>query len=113
MDFSGRWANQRNSVLTLSQNGPSISGTFDSGVSDGGKVEVAVIGWAEGDRISFTARYEKFGTVVAWVGQAVDEPGKPKLMTQWLHAVDIKDGDEHQSLWTSTRVGSDIFERAP
>src|SRR5690606_18245859 len=104
MDFTGRWSNQHNSVLVLKQIGSRITGKFDSGVSDGGTLEVDVVGWARGDRISFTAQYAKFGTVVAWVGQVIDEPGHPKIVTKWLHEMDIEDNLEPSELWASTRI---------
>ena len=65
MVFSGKWVNSRNSVLELKQDGAVLSGTFDSGVADEGVMTVPVVGWANGDRIAFTASYEKYGTVIA------------------------------------------------
>ena len=112
MDFSGKWRNAKNSILELVQDGNSVSGTFDSGVSDGDEVLlVPVVGWANGDRISFTVTYEKFGTVVAWVGQVRGEPGQPEIDAHFLHESDVEDASEFEELWASTRVGSDLFRR--
>ena len=112
MDFSGRWVNTKNSVLELTQTGNELTGTFDSGVSDGGQpVIVPIVGWANGDRVSFTATYDTFGTVVAWVGQVTGEPGNPVINAHFLHETDIPQGQEAEWLWASTRTGSDFFSR--
>ena len=111
-DFSGLWINQRKSLLKLKQDGSSITGTFDSGVGDDGqKLEVPVVGWANGDRIAFTTTYPRYGTVVAWVGQQVADGGNPALIAHWLHETDIPDQAEPTALWTSTRIGADRFTR--
>jgi hypothetical protein len=109
MDLSGTWVNARNSVLKITQTGNRIVGTFDSGVSDGGVVTVDIIGWTVGDLISFTTYYEKFTTIVAWVGQVVGEPGNPQIVSQFLHQNNIDDASEITDLWFSTKVGSDTF----
>ena len=112
MDFSGRWTNTKNSVLQLQQNGNSLTGTFDSGVSDGSQeIKAPVVGWANGDRVSFTATYDVFGTVVAWVGQVRGEPGNPVIDAHFLHETDVKEEDELEGLWASTRTGSDQFRK--
>jgi len=78
MDISGKWKNTKNSLLELTQTGNALSGVFDSGVSDGGLViKAPIVGWVNGDRVTFSATYEQFGTVVAWVGQVRGEPGNP------------------------------------
>ncbi|MEL7454072.1 MAG: avidin/streptavidin family protein [Pseudomonadota bacterium] len=112
MDFSGKWVNSKDSVLELVQEGDSLTGTFDSGVSDGGvEIKAPVVGWANGDRVSFTATYAMFGTVVAWVGQVRGEPGNPVIDSHFLHETDVPDSAERNELWASTRTGSDQFEK--
>lgn len=113
MDFTGKWRNTNNSLLELTQDGKSISGTFDSGVSDGEKeIKAPVVGWANGDRIAFVATYDEFGTVVAWVGQVRGEPGNPVIDAHFLHESEVKDSNEFESLWASTRTGCDLFSKA-
>ncbi|WP_090757363.1 avidin/streptavidin family protein [Paracoccus chinensis] len=112
MDFSGRWNNTKNSLLELKQEGSALTGTFDSGVSDNGKeIKAPVVGWVNGDRITFAATYKEFGTVVAWVGQATGEPGNPMIDAHYLHETDVAEGNEFEELWASTRTGSDQFRR--
>lgn len=110
-NFSGRWSNQRNSLLILKQTGEKVTGTFDSGVGDGNqKMPVPIVGWVNGDRIAFTATYSQhFTSVVAWVGQMVREPGNPELITHWLHETDVPDNAEPTRLWESTKIGADRF----
>lgn len=112
MNFSGSWRNTKNSLLEIVQNGNALTGTFDSGVSDGGQIiKAPIVGWVNGDRVSFTATYEVFGTVVAWVGQVRGEPGNPVIDAHFLHESDIIDSDEVENLWASTRTGSDQFTK--
>lgn len=112
MDFTGNWKNTKNSLLTLTQNETALTGTFDSGVSDGGQViQAPIVGWVNGDRVSFTATYELFGTVVAWVGQVRGEPGNPVIDAHFLHESDVQNSEELEKLWASTRTGSDQFSR--
>ena len=110
--FSGKWVSARKSVLELKQDGASLSGTFDSGVADEGVMKVPVVGWANGDRIAFTASYEKYGTVVAWVGQLTDEEGRSRIEAQFLHGADVTEENEAEFLWAATRIGSDVFVKA-
>lgn len=107
--FTGTWKNQRESILKLKANGGSVTGTFESAVGDGGKVVVDVAGRILGDRITFHAVYEQFGTLVSWVGQ-VDETNK-KIETVWLHASDIPEEHEKDALWSAIRTGGDVFTR--
>ena len=110
MDFSGKWKNTKESVLELRQEGEKIYGTFDSGVADGGQVlKVPVVGWVNGDRLSFTTTYRSYGTVVAWVGQATGKPDSPVIDAHFLHESEVADEDEKSYLWASTRTGSDQF----
>lgn len=112
--FSGVWKNQRKSTLTLAvNNNGKVTGKFDSGVGDDGQVlEVAVEGRVLGDVITFNVLYEKFGTVVTWVGQLTEEDGAPVIETSWLHASNIADDEEADELWSAVRTGADTFRRA-
>ncbi|MEM1369876.1 MAG: avidin/streptavidin family protein [Cyanobacteria bacterium P01_H01_bin.15] len=112
MNVTGTWVNTKSSVLTITQHGNEIKGTFDSGVSDGCQViNAPVTGWVNGDRVAFAATYEIFGTVVAWVGQIKNEPGNPTMDAHFLHESDIPEGQEKENLWLSTRTGSDQFTK--
>lgn len=67
--FDGKWKNQRGSTLTLAVKNGVVSGT----------VEVEVGGRALGDQLTFNVVYEKFETIVAWVGQLTTENGKDTI----------------------------------
>jgi hypothetical protein len=112
MNFAGKWINTKNSVLELKQSDSSITGTFDSGVSDDGQVlKAPVVGWVNGDRITFAANYDKYGSVVTWAGQVVEEAGGPKIVALFLHVSDVSEAREPEWLWASTKVGADTFTR--
>lgn len=112
MNIEGKWSNTKDSLLELTQNGNSITGTFDSGVGDGGLViKAPIVGWVNGDRVTFAATYEAFGTVVAWVGQVRGEPGNPVIDAHFLHESNVLESEETEKLWASTRTGSDQFSK--
>lgn len=37
------------------------------------------------------------------------ENGFGGIHTNWLHATDVKEREEHEWMWYSNRIGSDIF----
>ena len=111
-NFNGTWKNQNKSTLELKEAGGIISGRFESGVGDDGQVVwIDVSGRVLDDVITFNALYQKFGTVVSWVGQMTKESGTDVIKTHWLHATNIPDDQEQARMWSSNRIGSDIFTR--
>ena len=112
VDFTGTWKNQVGSTLELKTVGETVSGRFESGVGDDGStLWVQVSGRVLGDVITFNTVYEKFRTVVAWVGQHTIEGGVGKIKSLWIHATDVKDSEEQSWMWFSNRLGADVFTR--
>lgn len=113
VDFTGTWKNQLNSKLELHVTGGIVSGRFESGVGDDGKVIwVEVSGRVLDDVITFNAVYPNYGTVIAWVGQHTEEGGVGRIKTHWIHATNLPDAQEQAWMWFSNRIGSDTFVRA-
>ena len=113
VDFTGTWTNQNGSTLELRQLGSgSIDGRFESGVGDDDQtLWVDVSGHALGDIITFYAMFEKYSTIVSWVGQHTDKDGMGQIKTHWLHATDVANEDEPDWLWYTNRIGNDTFVR--
>ena len=109
-DFSGTWKNQNGSDLELSvdANG-NVSGRFESGVGDGGKEYVDIVGKVLGDLITFSTAYPQYQTVISWVGQETLIEGKRTISTHWIHATNVKNSDEPEWMWYSNRIGADSF----
>lgn len=113
VDFTGTWKNQHQSTLELHVVGGTVSGRFESGVGDGGEtLWEDVAGRVLGDVITFNVVYPRYQSVIAWVGQHTVENGVGVIRTHWLHATDVPDPQEHDWMWYSNRVGSDMFQRA-
>jgi len=113
VDFTGTWKNQHDSTLELNVLNGIVSGRFESGVGDDNQtLWVAVSGRTIEDVITFNAVFEKYCTVVAWVGQHTEENGVGKIKTHWLHATNVDDSEEKYWMWSSNRIGSDVFVRA-
>ncbi|MFN3546780.1 MAG: avidin/streptavidin family protein [Mesorhizobium sp.] len=113
VDFTGTWKNQNESTLELRQlAGGSIDGRFESGVGDDNQILwVDISGHALDDVITFHAAFEKYGTIVSWVGQHTDKDGVGQIKTHWLHATNIPNADEPNWLWYTNRIGNDTFVR--
>lgn len=110
VDFSGTWKNQLGSTLELLIVDKIVSGRFESGVGDDGKtVWVQISGRVLDDIITFNAAYEKYGTLVAWVGQHTVDNGIGKIKTLWVHATNVEDSQEVDWMWFSNRIGADCI----
>lgn len=112
VNFEGTWKNQHQSILELSVVDGLVRGRFQSSVGENGQPLWAEInGRILGDVITFHAVYPLYRTIVTWIGQHLVENGIGSIHTHWLHATDIKERVEHEWMWYSNRIGSDIFTR--
>lgn len=112
VDFNGTWRNQHQSLLELRVDDGVVRGRFESGVGDDGQtLWVEIGGRALGDVITFNAVYREYRTIVTWIGQHTVENGVGQILTQWIHATDVREKDEHEWMWYSNRIGADVFTR--
>ena len=97
--------------MTLSVTGSEVRGTYESPVSStGGPVTGALVGFVNGDRISFVVNWPT-GSLTAWVGHLAVHDGKETIDTLWQMvrgAADTHDADE---AWQATLSGTDVFHR--
>lgn len=112
VDFTGTWRNQLNSRLELQALNGVLTGRFESGVGDDGQtIWVPITGRYLDDVMAFITVYERYQTIVSWVGQHTEGDGRGMIKTHWIHATNIPDQQEEAWMWFSNRIGSDIFTR--
>lgn len=112
VDFSGLWRNQLGSEMDLTITGQAVEGTYTSPVSSGGTtVSGELVGFVDGDLISFVVNWSTPASLTAWTGQMTEEGGYDVIRTLWQLVQNIPDADEPNGLWQSTYVGADAFRR--
>ncbi|MDX0426881.1 hypothetical protein BMJ32_13100 [Sinorhizobium medicae] len=110
-NFSGRWQNDLGSTMFLAVSGGRLDGTYTSAESaKGGPITGDVIGFVNGDLISFVVNWPT-AAITAWVGQQTEESGTTVLKTLWQMTTNIADAEEPEQLWSSIWAGADIFRR--
>lgn len=108
VDFSGKWQNELNSTMTLTQTNGSLTGTYESAVSSGGTVARGdLLGFVDGDLISFVVHWQAFQAITSWLGQIEPGSAPEKIKTLWQMTKQVASGDE----WSSINAGSDTFIR--
>ena len=109
IDFTGTWINQLKSEARFKQVNGSLSGEYASKVSSSGATTLGdLVGFVDGDLISWVVHWREFQAITAWVGQL--EPSAPgTLKTLWQMTKQVEEGGE----WASINAGSDVFVRQP
>lgn len=109
IDFSGTWINQMNSEARIKQVNGVLSGEYESSDSSSGTKTVGdLLGYVDGDLISWVVHWRDFQAITAWVGQLEPAPaGELKTLWQMTKQVDV--GKE----WASINAGADVFFRKP
>lgn len=109
VNFSGKWKNELLSEVVLAQNGDQLSGTYESAVSSGGSRTTGdLLGYVDGDLISFVVHWRDFQAITAWVGQ-LDPKTPSQINTLWQMTKQVAEGDE----WASINAGADYFTKVP
>ena len=108
IDFSGSWKNELKSTMHLTQNGSSLSGTYESMVSSSDSSTTGdLLGYVDGDLISFVVHWRDFQAITAWVGQCEPNTDNKKISTLWQMTKQVEAGDE----WASINAGADEFTK--
>lgn len=69
-DFNGRWQNELNSEMELTVSGVKVLGKYRTGVGlPTPTEEFDLAGYINGDLVSFTVDFGKYGSLTSWVGQ--------------------------------------------
>ncbi|KAM4691203.1 avidin-related protein 4/5-like [Rhinophrynus dorsalis] len=112
-NVSGVWVNSLGSVLTLSVEGPLLSGSLRSSVESSagaagkekiGKL-VGLLGDGEHATFAMSVMWSG-GSVSTWAGQCFLRSHCPVLRTLWLLRSEAGTEDKN---WQSTRIGEDTF----
>lgn len=93
--------------MTISQAKDVVNGTYKSAVSTGGTPATGtLVGYVDGDLISFIVHWKEFQAITAWVGQLSAK--KPtRLNTLWQMVSQVEPGEE----WASINAGADSFAK--
>jgi len=110
-DFNGSWQNEAGSLVTFIINEGEVHGVYQTNVGQPDKNQsFALIGFVEGDQITFTVNFKGYGSMTAWVGQmTVDETGNPYIRTLWHLTRNKEDDKEKDELWQSILTGASNF----
>jgi hypothetical protein len=112
-DFSGEWWNERCSKMSLTVNGESLTGKYETAVGSGTGNQFDLVGFTSGDVVAFSVNFGTEGSLTSWSGQDTMVNGKETIETMWLLAANLSnDADEPKTIWRSTWTGADNFVRA-
>jgi len=119
MKLTGSWYNELNSRMSLTVDGASVTGTYESAVG-AAKGVYPLVGRTErspdgSQSVAFVVVWDNdvngnLGCCTAWAGQLhVDARGRESIIATWLLSGDTVKEDD----WKATKVGQDIFLREP
>lgn len=111
--YAGSWKNDSGSLVTFEVRDGEVHGTYQTNVGQPDKNQsFALIGFAQGDQITFSVNFKGFGSMTAWTGQiTTDKNGNPYIRTLWHLTRDVKDNKEQQDIWKSITTGASNFMR--
>ncbi|WP_340067088.1 avidin/streptavidin family protein [Ascidiimonas aurantiaca] len=115
MSLDGEWFNELGSCMTLTTNGNSITGTYQTAVGDAsgtynlvGRTDAQSGGsQAVGFVVVWQNDYGNSKSVTTWSGQYQSIDGEEIIVTTWL----LTQETEVSSDWKSTLVNKDVFTR--
>ncbi len=111
--IGGRWRSRLGSTMELSVDDTHrIHGTFHTAV---GMLDPTrgfpVVGFAEGDAVSFSVDFGRHGSVAAWAGFHVEDDDGEHLYTQWHLTQPVRHPHSEADIWRALLAGSDDFTR--
>ena len=115
MDLNGTWYNELGSSMTLTVNGNSVTGTYQTAVGEVSKTYDLVgrtdthndASQAVGFVVAWQNSYGSSDSVTAWCGQYQIIDGVDTIFTTWLLTQETDPNHD----WASTLVNKDIFTR--
>ena len=111
--LAGLWCNRLGSTMELTvHQDHAINGIFHTNVGvSNPKASFSIVGFAEGDALSFCVDFGSRGSVAAWSGHhVVDERGE-RLVTLWHLAQPMLSGHGEADAWRTLMAGADEFSR--
>jgi hypothetical protein len=112
-DVTGQWRNSLGSTMELTADGHHrIDGTFRTGVGVPDKDSgFHVVGFAEGDAVSFCVDFGAVGSVAAWAGHHIVDGDEERLVALWHLARPARADDGETDAWAALLAGGDEFIR--
>ena len=111
--IAGRWRSRLGSTMELSVGEDHhVYGTFHTelGMVDA-DTTFRVVGFAEGDALSFCVDFGRRGSVASWSGHHVSDDHGERLVTLWHLARPVRDPHTEADVWGALLAGADDFTR--
>ena len=110
--FTGAWENDRGSHVIFQNQDGLLSGYYQTNVGQPDKSKkFPLIGFAQGDQITFTVNFKGYGSMTSWTGQITTDSDGPYIRTLWNLTRDVEDASEDDDLWKSITSGASDFRR--
>jgi len=121
MPITGNWYNELGSMMMLTENGASITGTYQTRVGDAsgiyqlvGSIDVDGDPSTNGQAVAWVvvwsnAAHGSSHSITAWSGQYQVINGEEEITTLWLLTAEMPSNSD----WASTTVNQDVFTRTP
>ena len=111
--ITGTWRNRLGSTIRLTVDDQHrLTGVFHTGVGGGAREHAfPVVGFAEGDALSFCVDFGALGSVAAWAGHHVTGERGEQLISLWHLARPVENPHHEADVWASVLAGSDEFSR--
>lgn len=112
--ISGRWRNSLGSTMDLTvESDHHLHGTFHTsvGVSESDAPAFRLVGFAEGDAVSFCVDFGQRGSVASWAGHHTTDERGEHLVTLWHLARPVEDPHDERDVWAALLAGGDHFTR--
>lgn len=112
--LAGRWRNRLGSTMEITVDSDHhVHGTFHlNGGGAGPASTFRIVGFAEGDALSFCVDFGNRGSVAAWSGHHLADSDGERLVTLWHLARPVRDPHTEADVWAALLAGGDHFERA-
>ena len=108
--FSGRWQNDRGSVVVFNAANDVLSGHYQTHAGQPDKSQkFPLTGFTQGDQITFTVNFKGYGSMTSWTGQLSTDDQGPYIRTLWNLTRDVSDAKENDDLWKSITAGASNF----
>ncbi len=112
-NFNGVWRNELNSEMTIHiDDAGRVTGVYSPGVDNSiSENNHPLVGFANGDLISFAVDFEHQHMVCSWTGHIVVEQNTDVIKTQWNLVKHIGREEFSMESWGATHSGSNSFKR--
>lgn len=112
-EVAGAWVNERGSSVTFTENAGLLSGYYNTQLGNPDPASrFPLIGFIEGDQLTFTVNFKGYGSLTSWTGQISEDAEGVYIRTLWHLTRDVPDAQEEDDLWSSIIAGPATFRRA-